>query len=88
MLTSATRGETLTPNPNECNFTLTSVTGCTHPYPDTYIYKCSLVAWNLGSPKSVFACMSSAKLLLFMLGNCNLRKMCKMRKLCARECVR
>ena len=27
MLTSATRGEMLTPNPNECNSTLTSVTG-------------------------------------------------------------
>ena len=27
MLTSATRGETLTPNPNECNSTLMSVTG-------------------------------------------------------------
>ena len=50
MLTSATRGETLTPNPNECNSTLTSVTRGTYPYPDTYIYKCSLVVWNLGSP--------------------------------------
>ena len=47
MLTSATRGETLTPNPNECNSTLTSVTRGTYPYPDTYIYKCSLVVWNL-----------------------------------------
>ena len=27
MLTSATRGETLTPNPNECNAILTIVTG-------------------------------------------------------------
>ena len=27
MLTSAARGETLIPNPNECNSTLTSVTG-------------------------------------------------------------
>ena len=40
----------LTPNPNECNSTLTSVTGGTYPHPDTYIYKCSLVVWNLGSP--------------------------------------
>ena len=39
----------LTPNPNECNSTLTSVTGGTYPYPDTYMYKCSLVVWNLGS---------------------------------------
>ena len=88
-LTSATKGETLTPNPNECNSTLTSVTRGKyfiiisllserpvsgesldsippkniienhsrlkffsrdlrkHPYPDTYIYKCSLVVWNL-----------------------------------------
>ena len=46
MLTSATRGEMLTPNPNECNSTLMSVTGGTYPYPDTYIYKCSLVVWN------------------------------------------
>ena len=49
-LTSATRGEMLTPNPNECNSTLSSVTGGTYPHPDTYIYKCSLVVWNLGSP--------------------------------------
>ena len=47
-LTSATRGEMLTPNPNECNSTLSSVTG--GKYPDTYIYKCPLVVWNLGSP--------------------------------------
>ena len=40
----------LTPNPNECNSTLSSVTGGTYPHPDTYIYKCSLVVWNLGSP--------------------------------------
>ena len=50
MLTSAMRGEMLTPDPNECNSTLTSVTGGTYPCPDTYIYKCSLVVWNLGSP--------------------------------------
>ena len=35
---------------NECNSTLTSVTRGTYPYPDSYIYKCSLVVWNLGSP--------------------------------------
>ena len=40
----------LTPNPNECNSTLSSVTGGTHSHPDTYIYKCSLVVWNLSSP--------------------------------------
>ena len=40
----------LTSNPNECNSTLSSVTGGTYPHPDTYIYKCSLVVWNLGSP--------------------------------------
>ena len=40
----------LTPNPNECNSTLSSVTGGTYLHPDTYIYKCSLVVWNLGSP--------------------------------------
>ena len=51
MLTSATRGEMLTPDPNECISAMTSVTGDTYPYPDTlYIYKCSLVVWNLGSP--------------------------------------
>ena len=50
MPTSAKRGEMLTPNPNECNSTLSSVTGGTYPHPDTYIYKCSLVVWNLGSP--------------------------------------
>ena len=50
MLTSATRGEMLTPNPNECNSTLMSITGGTYPHPDTYIYRCSLVVWNLGSP--------------------------------------
>ena len=33
MLTSATRGETLTPNPNECNSTLTSGTNNIYPYP-------------------------------------------------------
>ena len=38
------------PNPNECNSTLTSVTRGTYPYPDTYIYKCLVVVWNLGSP--------------------------------------
>ena len=32
MLTSATRGETLTPNPNECNSTLTSGTRVIYPY--------------------------------------------------------
>ena len=32
MLTSATRGETLTPNPNECNSTLTSGTNNIYPY--------------------------------------------------------
>ena len=41
MLTSATREEMLTPNPNECNSTLTSITGGAYPCPDTYIYKCS-----------------------------------------------
>ena len=35
MLTIATRGETLTPNPNECNSTLTS--GTNNMYPDPYI---------------------------------------------------
>ena len=44
------RGGGELPNPNECNSTLTSVTGGTYPYPDTYMYKCSLVVWNLGSP--------------------------------------
>ena len=33
MLTSATRGETLTPNPNECNSTLTSGTNNIYPFP-------------------------------------------------------
>ena len=28
----------LTLTPNECNSTLTSITGGTYPYPDTYIY--------------------------------------------------
>ena len=55
LLTSATRGETLTPNPNECNSTLTSVTRGTYPCPDTYIYKCSLVVWNLDSPRQFYA---------------------------------
>ena len=32
MLTSATRGETLTPNPNKCNSTLTSGTRGIYPY--------------------------------------------------------
>ena len=32
MLTSATRGETLTPNPNECNSMLTSGTRGIYPY--------------------------------------------------------
>ena len=40
----------LTPDPNECNSTLSSVTGGTYPHPDTYMYKRSLVVWNLGSP--------------------------------------
>ena len=31
-----TRGEMLTPNPNECNSTLSSITGGTYPHPDTY----------------------------------------------------
>ena len=35
MLTSATKGETLTPNPNECNSTLTSGTNNIYPYPYT-----------------------------------------------------
>ena len=33
MLARATRGETLTPNPNECNSTLTSGTNNIYPYP-------------------------------------------------------
>ena len=33
MLMSARRGETLTPNPNECNSTLTSGTNNIYPYP-------------------------------------------------------
>ena len=33
MLTSATRGETPTPNPNECNSILTSGTNNIYPYP-------------------------------------------------------
>ena len=33
MLTSATRGETLTPNPNKCNSTLASGTNNIYPYP-------------------------------------------------------
>ena len=33
MITSATRGETLTPNPTECNSTLTSGTNNIYPYP-------------------------------------------------------
>ena len=37
MLTSATRGETLTPNPNECNSTLTSGTSG-GPAPTNTIY--------------------------------------------------
>ena len=44
------RGWDQLPNPTECNTTLSSVTGGTYPHPDTYIYKCSLVVWNLGSP--------------------------------------
>ena len=38
------------PNTNECNSTLTSIAGGTYPHPDNYIYRCSLVVWNLGSP--------------------------------------
>ena len=33
MLMSETRGETVTPNPNECNSTLTSGTKNIYPYP-------------------------------------------------------
>ena len=33
MLKSATRGETLTPNPNECSSTITSGTNNIYPYP-------------------------------------------------------
>ena len=33
MLTSARRGETQTPNPNECSSTLTSGTNNIYPYP-------------------------------------------------------
>ena len=33
MLTSAMRGETLTPNPNDCNSTLTSGNNNIYPYP-------------------------------------------------------
>ena len=44
------RGWSQLPNPNECNSTLMSITGGTYPHPDTYIYKCSLVVLNLGSP--------------------------------------
>ena len=33
MLTSAMRGETLIPNPNECNSTLTSGTNNIYPFP-------------------------------------------------------
>ena len=36
MLTSATRGETLTPNPNECNSTLTSGTSVAEPPPTVF----------------------------------------------------
>ena len=44
------RGGGQLPNPKECISTLTSVTGGTYTYPDTYMYKYSLVVWNLGSP--------------------------------------
>ena len=37
MLTSATRGETLTPNPNECHSMLTSAIWGIYPYP-LYLY--------------------------------------------------
>ena len=37
MLTSATRGETLTPNPNECHSMLTSAIRGIYPYPP-YVY--------------------------------------------------
>ena len=37
MLTSETRGEKLTPNPNECHSTLTSAIRGIYPYP-LYIY--------------------------------------------------
>ena len=45
----------LIPNTNECNYTLTSITGGKYPYPDTYIYECSLVVWNLGSQPAICA---------------------------------
>ena len=38
MLTSATRGETLTPNPNECHSMLTSAIRGIYPYPPPYLY--------------------------------------------------
>ena len=37
MLTGATRGETLTPNPNECHSMLTSAIRGIYPYP-LYLY--------------------------------------------------
>ena len=57
MLTSAVRGEMLTPNPNECNSTLTSITGGTYPYSDTYTYKSLNVFGSMESRQSLqFAC--------------------------------
>ena len=48
---SAKRGETLTPNPNECNSTLTSGTKNIYPYP----YRCQ---WS-GSPVTIYPCATT-----------------------------
>ena len=46
MLPSATRGETLTPNPNECNSTLTSGTNNIYPTP-IYMLMIGVTAYEL-----------------------------------------
>ena len=52
MLTSATRGEMLTPNPNECNSTLTSGTNNIYPYPYIDIND-RVTASDRGSPLQI-----------------------------------
>ena len=59
MLTSAKRGETLTPNPNECNSTLTS--GTKNIYPTPINVNDRGHRFRSGSPVTNYPCAAAPK---------------------------
>ena len=59
MLTSAMRGETLTPNPNECNSTSTSGTRGIYPYLYIALEMGDNIFWKWEMGKSQDLCLHS-----------------------------